>query len=412
MPTSRSYRLQGVQPDHHALLQARRGFLRSVCIFCDKTSKYVKGQKTREDMIKCCELRADSRIRDAAVKKLDDRMLSITSRELVAAEGHYHISCYRSYTRGQPVASSGLADAEDNADDHYKTAETQAHEELFSYIRSQLLPCQDTVPMATLRQQRFEESMSCHGINIVTNSSRKNLRRKIENELGESIHICPDDNGKLLVCTNSLSKSDLVKRTHALQVELDAMRAQSVALVAKAALLLRNDIKQNEINQTWPPDVEQDKDIIPQSVIKFLQTLLTGKTDYPQPPERVECLTTSLGSDLVSTVTGGKTKLPKHIMLPFAVKSLTGNTELICTLNRLGHGVSYTQVEEIDTALCLQKLERSQTGVGLPSNFYQGVFTTLAWDYIDRLEETTSGEGTSHQVNGIAVQSRIIGPMP
>jgi len=83
-------------------------------------------------------------------------MLSITSRELVAAEGHYNRTCYRSYTRGKPVASSGLADAEDNADDHYKTAETQAHEELFLYIRSQLLPCQDIVPMATLRQ-RFDE---------------------------------------------------------------------------------------------------------------------------------------------------------------------------------------------------------------------------------------------------------------
>ena len=162
------------------------------------------------------------------------------------------------------------------------------------------------------------------------------------------------------------------------------MRAQSVALVAKAALLLRNEIKQNEINQTWPPDVEQDKDIIPQSVIKFLQTLLTGKTDYPQPSERVEHLTTSLGSDLVFTVTGDKTKPPKHTMLPFAVKSLTGNTELIRTLSQLGHGVSYTQVEEIDTALCLQKMERSQTGVALPSNIYQGVFTTLALDiYID-----------------------------
>ena len=62
-------------------------------------------------------------------------------------------------------------------------------------------------------------------------------------------------------------------------------------------------------------------------------------------------LTTSLGSDLVFTVTGGKTKPPKHIMLPFAVNSLTGNTDLIRTLNRLGHGVLYTQVEEIDTAL-------------------------------------------------------------
>ena len=64
--------------------------LEEKCIFCEKTSKYITGQKTRDTLIKCSELRSDNRIREAAVKKVDDRMLSITSRELVAAEGHYH----------------------------------------------------------------------------------------------------------------------------------------------------------------------------------------------------------------------------------------------------------------------------------------------------------------------------------
>ena len=102
----------------------------------------------------------------------------------------------------------------------------------------------------------------------------------------------------------------------------------------------------------------------------------------------------------------------KHIILPFAVKSLTGNVELVKTLNRLGHGVSYSQVEEIDTALCLQKLSLSEGSVALPRNIHPGVFTTLAWDNIDRLEETVSGEGTSHRVNGIAVQAKVSNPQP
>ena len=38
------------------------------------------------------------------------------------------------------------------------------------------------------------------------------------------------------------------------------------------------------------------------------------------------------------------------------------------------------------------------------------VKTTLAWDNIDRLEETLSGAGTSHRVNGIAIQARHFGP--
>ncbi len=158
--------------------------------------------------------------------------------------------------------------------------------------------------------------------------------------------------------------------------------------------------------QTWPSDVEQDEDIIPETVSKFLQTVLTGKTDYSQPLE------TELNNS-PTAVTGGKTKLPTHIVLAFAVKCLTGNIDLMRTMDGLDCSVSYTQIAEIDTALGLQKLEEShQTGVALPRNIYQGVFITLAWDNIDSSEETISGEVTSHRVNCMAVQSRIRGPMP
>ena len=37
--------------------------------------------------------------------------------------------------------------------------------------------------------------------------------------------------------------------------------------------------------------------------------------------------------------------------------------------------------------------------------------TTVAWDNIDRLEETLTGGGTSHRVNGIAIQPKVEGPM-
>ena len=43
-------------------------------------------------------------------------------------------------------------------------------------------------------------------------------------------------------------------------------------------------------------------------------------------------------------------------------------------------------------------------GVPLPSSIYPGTNTVLAFDNIDRLEGTLSGSGTSHRVNGIAVQ--------
>ncbi len=74
--------------------------------------------------------------------------------------------------------------------------------------------------------------------------------------------------------------------------------------------------------------------------------------------------------------------------------------ELIQILNRLGHSVSYSQEEETDTTLCLKKQAASEDAITLPQNIKPGLFTTLAWDNIDGLEKTMSGEGTSHRVNG------------
>ena len=131
--------------------------------------------------------------------------------------------------------------------------------------------------------------------------------------------------------------------------------------------------------------------------------LLSG--EYQNPSDRVKRLTTSFGSDLVYSVSCGMIKPLKKILLPFAVKSLTGNVELIHALNRPGHSVSYSKLEEIDTSLCLQKLALSLDNIALPRYH----FSTLAWDNIDWLEEIISGKGTSYRVNGIAVQAKLVG---
>lgn len=65
------------------------------CIFCQKTGKRERGKK----VVQCRELRADEKIQSVATKKMDSRILAIVSRDLVAAEGHYHRSCYRLYTK-------------------------------------------------------------------------------------------------------------------------------------------------------------------------------------------------------------------------------------------------------------------------------------------------------------------------
>ena len=66
-------------------------------------------------------------------------------------------------------------------------------------------------------------------------------------------------------------------------------------------------------------------------------------------------------------------------------------------LNRCGHGIAYSLIKEINIALCLQKMALTPDNeVPLPENIQAYVNTMLAWDNIDKLEETLSGAGTSH----------------
>ena len=61
--------------------------------------------------------------------------------------------------------------------------------------------------------------------------------------------------------------------------------------------------------------------------------------------------------------------------------------------SRCTHGIAYTQSEEINTTLCLQKMALTpDNDFTLPKN----IQTTLAWDNIDRIEETLYGAGTYH----------------
>ena len=112
----------------------------------------------------------------------------------------------------------------------------------------------------------------------------------------------------------------------------------------------------------------------------------------------------SFAQDLMFGLSRGKIKPRKQILLPYAVETLTNNVKLIQMLNRSGHGLAYSQLEEINTALCFPKMA-STSEIPLPDNIQPHVSATLALDNIDRLEETLSRGGTSHKVNRIAVRT-------
>lgn len=121
--------------------------------------------------------------------------------------------------------------------------------------------------------------------------------------------------------------------------------------------------------------------------------------------ESLKLIMWSINQDIIQAILPKKVTVRKQVLLSTTVRTLTGNKELVKLLNRLGHGCNYNKILQIETDLCHQKLENfSDDEVPLPSSIQACIPTVLAFDNIDRLEETISGSGTSHRINGIIIQ--------
>jgi len=87
---------------------------------------------------------------------------------------------------------------------------------------------------------------------------------------------------------------------------------------------------------------------------------------------------------------------------------MIGSKNAVTLLNRFGHGISYTQLEEVQTAMAKRHLDRATDGeVFFPSNINPSLRVSLCFDNNDINEETLSGSGTTHCTNGIMIQKQM-----
>lgn len=98
-----------------------------------KGKRSMKGSRSTESLTQARQLGVDNTVPKAAEARQASRMIAILTRELVAAETHYHRSCYRQYTKTGETATSIEPD---ESDDDYAKAEACAFSRLCDYIRS------------------------------------------------------------------------------------------------------------------------------------------------------------------------------------------------------------------------------------------------------------------------------------
>ena len=112
----------------------------------------------------------------------------------------------------------------------------------------------------------------------------------------------------------------------------------------------------------------------------------------------------SFAQDLVFGVTRGMIKPPKQILLSYTVKTLTNNVELLSILNRYGHGVSYSQLEDAGErqrpkpSLRSKRFQSSYCAKRSPPPFPSFMFFCSCPSFLDEpREETLATQATLSQ---------------
>ena len=204
---------------------------------------------------------------------------------------------------------------------------------MYYYIDFLRKLCNDSMRMQ-IHESNAEESYS--------DIQSSKLESKLMNKYSEVIQF------KVLI-----KKKIVYPRNITIPENFNTEPLDKIDLLQQAAIILRQDIF--SIKKREPPDAIDDAEIargectIPDSILIFNETLLSGGSSRRRHIEKCKRLTSSFAQDVIFGVTKGQVKLAKHLQLGIVLKSLTASRKILDIINRFGHSCSYNVIEEIET---------------------------------------------------------------
>ena len=99
----------------------------------------------------------------------------------------------------------------------------------------------------------------------------------------------------------------------------------------------------------------------------------------------------------------------KQAALGLGLHNITGLKSPVVFLNRLGHSISYDQVNLIEMAQAERSPHLQSSSMDLPllpDGWVTKVPTVFWWDNFDRNIETTTGAGSIHNTPGVVFQEK------
>lgn len=358
-----------------------------LCIFCNSERKKKK-DGTFEYLGDNMVLTVTERILEAAKLLQDQQVLSkVIGGDLVSKDTKYHHSCKSAYLLKAGRISSKTSDNEQKS----AVSITNIH----YYVEKFVIGEKRAELMTSLYDRYVDFCVSADE----TPMQKSSLSRNLTGKFGSKIKVqCPAGRKLGSILYNSEIADDSVR------VAFDYSESEE-RILTKTALQLRKDML-NAPRKDLPEnptlhDVKDGDTTTPEAVKLFFRVLYTGKI-AEDCGKRVQRRIDSSSQDALYIVQRGRAKPPKHITLGMALKSITGSKKLVQVMNRFGHCVNYSCLEELETATAEALKGREKA---CPEDTIPGLPMGLAFDNFDELTQTLSGSDTLHDTMGILYQN-------
>ena len=324
----------------------------SHCIICQK-DKLIKGTSNYETPSQCITFEASGKLKAAARIRQDTRMMrEIQDKDLIALEVKYHRSCCSNYVHKKTLDRLSQQDSEDiNVKDIYDAA----FEKLAVYIEEHIVKGYDVIRISELREMyvNFLAENDIDGRNY----KMIKLKSRFQKKFGKTVSFWTPRYRSELIYSESVPTGLIVEAAveTTKQAKINEGIDGKLLKLKETALTIRNEIKKFSFGLPFPAstmELKESNGEFPELLWQLLCLIITGKdSDLSSSSKRV---VTSIAQDIIYATSNGVEKSPKRILLPYTIKSLTGSAEAVTLLNRFGHGISYSQAQELDTSIAVK----------------------------------------------------------
>lgn len=235
---------------------------------------------------------------------------------------------------------------------------------------------------------------------------KRTLIRWLSEKLQNRIDVWSPKYGESFIFNNEVEKGKIIevlcKKIESVKSMLNPISIEEQ--VKNVGIAIRKEV--NEMESTykkWPADEDslyERKTVIPPLLKLLSEHLLSSSKRICGPKQtRIDAIC----QDIIYVATNGNHRCSKHVTLALSTKRKTGSKEMVTWLNKYGSGISYDEVNFLETSLAEDLTLNVDIKSFVPKSIKPGSFVTFVYDNNDINPESILGR-SMHVTNGIIVQ--------